>query len=54
MDAGSESLAYFYARENDSDANTAGVSPWTRRGGWSGDFAELAELSRPRLGVGFL
>jgi hypothetical protein len=32
IDANGQSLAYFYARENDNDANTAGVL--TRRGGW--------------------
>jgi len=27
IDANGQSLAYFYARENDNDANTAGVLP---------------------------
>ena len=31
VDANGQSLAYFYARENDNDANTAGVLTEARR-----------------------
>jgi hypothetical protein len=40
IDANGQSLAYFYARENDHDANTAGVE--ARR--MASNFAKLPEL----------
>ena len=42
IDANGQSLASFYARENDNDANTAGVLTEARR--IASNFAKLPEL----------
>ena len=44
IDANGQSLAYFYARENDHDANTAGVLTIDEARPTRGNFARLPEL----------
>ena len=44
IDANGQSLAYFYARENDHDANTAGVLSMDEARRMASNFAELPEL----------
>ena len=51
IDANGQSLAYFYARENDNDTGTAGVLTMDEARRLASNFAQLPEL-RPRLGVG--
>jgi hypothetical protein len=53
IDANGQSLAYFYARENDHDANTAGVLTMDEARRMASNFANLPELTvrRPRLTV---
>ena len=44
IDANGQSLAYFYARENDHDANTAGVLTMDEARRVAINFARLPEL----------
>ena len=44
VDANGQSLAYFYARENDDDANTAGVLTMDEARQLATIFAKLSEL----------
>jgi hypothetical protein len=44
IDANGQSLAYFYARENDHDANTAGVLTMDEARRMAINFARLPEL----------
>ena len=44
IDANGQSLAYFYARENDNDANTAGVLTMDEARRMASNFAKLPEL----------
>jgi hypothetical protein len=44
VDANGQSLAYFYARENDHDANTAGVLTVDEARRLASNFAKLREL----------
>ena len=44
MDAHGQSLAYFYARDNDNDANTAGVMTMDEARRSASNFAKLPEL----------
>jgi hypothetical protein len=50
IDANGQSLAYFYARENDHDAHIAKVLTMDEARRLASNFARAA---RPRLGVGF-
>ena len=52
IDANGQSLAYFYARENDHDANTAGVLTMDEARRMASNFAKLPELARSGLGFG--
>ena len=44
IDANGQSLAYFYARENDHDANTAGVLTMDEARRMASNFAQLPVL----------
>jgi hypothetical protein len=44
IDANEQSLAYFYARENDHDARTAGVLTMDEARRLASNFAKLPEL----------
>ena len=44
VDASGQSLAYFYARENDTDAGTAGVLTMDEARRLASNFAKLPEL----------
>ena len=44
IDANGQSLAYFYARENDNDATTAGVLTMDEARRMASNFAKLPEL----------
>ena len=44
VDANGQSLAYSYARENDHDANTAGVLTRDEARRMASNFAKLSEL----------
>jgi hypothetical protein len=44
IDANGQSLAYFYARENDHDANTAGVLTMEEARRMASNFAQLPVL----------
>jgi hypothetical protein len=44
IDANGQSLAYFYARENDNDAGTAGVLTMDEARRMASNFAKLPEL----------
>jgi hypothetical protein len=44
IDANGQSLAYFYARENDHDANTAGVLTMDEARRLASNFAKLPQL----------
>ena len=44
IDANGQSLAYFYARENDHDANTAGVLTMDEARRMASNFAKLPQL----------
>ena len=44
IDAKGQSLAYFYARENDHDANTAGVLTMDEARRLASNFAKLPDL----------
>ena len=44
VDASGQSLAYFYARENDNDAGTAGVLTMDEARRLASNFAKLPEL----------
>jgi hypothetical protein len=44
IDANGQSLAYFYARENDNDANTAGVLTMDEARRMASNFAKLPML----------
>ena len=44
VDANGQSLAYFYARENDHDANTAGVLTMDEARRLASNFAKLPAL----------
>ena len=44
VDANGQSLAYFYARENDHDANTAGVLTMDEARRMASNFAKLPIL----------
>jgi hypothetical protein len=44
IDANGQSLAYFYARENDHDANTAGVLTMDEARRMASNFAKLPDL----------
>src|SRR6185295_20209175 len=44
IDASGQSLAYFYARENDNDAGTAGVLTMDEARRLASNFAKLPEL----------
>ena len=44
VDASGQSLAYFYARENDNDAGIAGVLTMDEARRLASNFAELPEL----------
>jgi hypothetical protein len=44
IDANGQSLAYFYARENDHDANTAGVLTIDEARRMASNFAQLPVL----------
>ena len=44
IDASGQSLAYFYARENDNDAGTAGVLIMDEARGLASNFAKLPQL----------
>jgi hypothetical protein len=44
VDANGQSLAYFYARENDHDANTVGVLTVDEARRLASNFAKLREL----------
>ena len=44
IDANGQSLAYFYARENDHDARTAGVLTMDEARRLASNFAKLPEL----------
>jgi hypothetical protein len=44
VDASGQSLAYFYARENDHDANTAGVLTMDEARRMASNFARLPVL----------
>jgi hypothetical protein len=46
IDANGQSLAYFYARENDHDANTAGVLTMEEARRMASNFAKLPKLTR--------
>ena len=52
IDANGQSLAYFFARENDHDANTAGVLTMDEARRLASNFAKLPELLGRGLGVG--
>ena len=49
IDANGQSLAYFYARENDNDANTAGVLTMDEPRRLASNFAKLAGTARSKL-----
>ena len=56
IDANGQSLAYFYARENDNDANTAGVLTMDEARRLASNFAKLPVFSakaESKEGVGF-
>ena len=44
IDANDQSLAYFYARENDHDANTAGVLTMDEARRLASNFVKLPDL----------
>ena len=44
IDENGQSLAYFYARENDHDANTAGVLTMDEARRMASNFAKLPDL----------
>jgi hypothetical protein len=44
VDAHGQSLGYFYARDNDNDAGTAGVLPWDEARRMASNFAKLPDL----------
>ena len=44
VDASGQSLAYFYARENDNDAGTAGVLTMDQARRLASNFAKFPEL----------
>ncbi|HSI21124.1 MAG TPA: hypothetical protein VLA04_05510 [Verrucomicrobiae bacterium] len=47
VDASGQSLAYFYARENDNDAGTAGVLTMDEARRLASNFAKLPTLLGP-------
>ena len=49
IDASGQSLAYFYARENDNDAGTAGVLTMDEARRLASNFAKLPAFTRQRL-----
>ena len=51
IDANGQSLAYFYARENDHDANTAGVLTHGRGKADGEQLRQAAAATEPRLSV---
>ena len=50
VDANGQSLAYFFARENDNDANTAGVLTMDEARRMASNFAKLPETPGPKIG----
>ena len=44
IDANGQSLAYFYARDNDNDAGTAGVLTMDEARRFASNFAKLPDL----------
>jgi len=50
VDAHGQSLAYFFARENDNDANTAGVLTMDEARRLASNFAKLPETPGPKIG----
>ena len=53
VDASGQSLAYFYARENDNDAGTAGVLTMDEARRLASNFRQAANVTRSRIAKQF-